>query len=119
VKVNHLQEAEKRIRDLLAQKYETKQFATDLSIIMREYLTDRLDSPALFQTSEEINHSALGSLQLSPKVKEGILEYVNKLHRLKYDQEIPDRVIQQEVSNHLKLLLISVDREVMAMIDGQ
>lgn len=59
-------------------------FSEKLSLIFRQYLTEKFNTPTLFKTDQEINTNTLDQIDIEPKRKEDILSLLATLKETKF-----------------------------------
>lgn len=109
VSISAKQKLEASLHKLLASNSNHKVFAVEISILLRQYLLNKFQSPTLFQTDQEINSDLLSSIPLPQRSQENVLEFLNQLQVFKFKQSEPSDLSQQQVSEQLKTLVIEIE----------
>jgi hypothetical protein len=81
-----------KIDALLATSPNLRKSATELSLIIREYLSGCSEDPALFETHQEFCRRADALLTLPLAVQVPVRELLEKMAQLKYEPETPENL---------------------------
>lgn len=77
----------KALQEISSISIESQQhFSVELSLIIRKFLQHKVQDPSLFETQEEINDRALEDAKLPESIKNEVLDFLEKLNYLKYEQ---------------------------------
>lgn len=108
--ISYLERALKQIELLNPASQTNNQTAVHLSLIVRQYLQNRLNDPALFETDEEFHARSEELKHLPQEAASQLTSYLEQISRFKY---APDQANQNNISRFLdtaRTLLENLDR---------
>lgn len=108
--LSDLERALKQIELLNPENQTNNQTAVHLSLIVRQYLQNRLNDPALFETDEEFHARSEDLNQLPSDAASQLTSYLEQIAVFKY---APDQSNQSEINHFLdaaRKLLENLDR---------